>query len=103
MRIDRLLCLLRFVRTRSAANKLVGMGHIRRNGERVTRSSRDIQPGDVLTLPLGNAVRLIEVLSLPDRRGPPREAQACYRELDPGGQNGNSSGKTTARQGNIAP
>ncbi|MBX7513924.1 RNA-binding S4 domain-containing protein [Qipengyuania sp. GH38] len=103
MRIDRLLCLLRFVRTRSAANKLVGEGHIRRNGERVTRSGRDIQPGDVLTLPLGNTVRLIEVLSLPDRRGPPREAQACYRELDPDGQNGNSSGTTTARQGNIAP
>ena len=85
MRIDRLLCHLRFVRTRSAAQELVERGHIRRNGERVTRPSRDIVVGDVLTLPLGNAVHLIEVLHLPTRRGPPREAQACYRELDPGG------------------
>lgn len=85
VRIDRLLCYLRFVRTRSAAHRLVDKGHIRRNGERVTRCSRDIAAGDILTLPLGNAVKLVEILSLPERRGPPREAQACYRELDPHG------------------
>ena len=85
MRIDRLLCQLRFVRTRSAAQRLVEEGHIRRNGERVLRPSRDVEVGDILTLPLGNRVRLIEVLALPERRGPPREAQDCYRELDPGG------------------
>ena len=85
MRIDRLLCHLRFVRTRSAAHRLVEEGHIRRNGERVTRASRDIVQGDVLTLPLGGTVRLVEILALPERRGPPREAQACYRELDPNG------------------
>ena len=85
MRIDRLLCQLRFVRTRGAAQRLVEEGHIRRNGERVLRPSRDIEVGDILTLPLGNRVRLIEVLALPERRGPPREAQDCYRELDPGG------------------
>jgi len=84
VRIDRLLCHLRFVRTRSAAQKLVEEGHIRRNGERVTRGAADIRVGDVLTVPLGNAVRLIEILELPARRGPPREARACYRELDPG-------------------
>lgn len=83
MRIDRLLCHLRFVRTRSAAHRLVEEGHIRRNGERVTRGSRDIAVGDILTLPLGESVRLVEILALPERRGPPREAQACYRELDP--------------------
>lgn len=83
MRIDRLLCHLRFVRTRSAAHRLVEEGHIRRNGERVTRGSRDIAVGDILTLPLGERVRLVEILALPERRGPPREAQACYRELDP--------------------
>ena len=84
MRIDRLLCFLRFTRTRSAARKLIEEGHIRRNGERVRRASRDIEAGDVLTLPIGNHVRLVEVVALPERRGPPREAQECYRELDPG-------------------
>ena len=85
MRIDRLLCYLRFARTRSAAHKMVEEGHIRRNGERVTRPSRDIAPGDILTLPLGNSVKLVEILELPLKRGAPREAQSCYRELDPRG------------------
>ncbi len=79
-----MLCHLRFVRTRSAAQRLVEEGHIRRNGERVTRGSQDIRIGDILTIPLGGLVRLVEILALPDRRGPAREAQACYRELDPG-------------------
>jgi ribosome-associated heat shock protein Hsp15 len=83
LRIDRLLCALRFVRTRSAAHRLVEEGHIRRNGERVTRCAQDVRVGDILTLPLGHRVRLVEILALPERRGPPREAQCCYRELDP--------------------
>jgi ribosome-associated heat shock protein Hsp15 len=84
VRIDRLLCNLRFVRTRSAAQKLVGRGHIRRNGERVMRGAADVRVGDILTVPLGKIVRLVEILALPERRGPPGEARACYRELDPG-------------------
>ena len=83
MRIDRLLCHLRFVRTRSRATALVESGYLRRNGTRVARVSQPVEPGDVLTVPLGSRVALIEILSLPDRRGSPREAQACYRLLDP--------------------
>lgn len=83
MRIDRLLCNLRFVRTRSLAAKLAGTGHLRRNGARVIRSSQEIAIGDVLTIPLRAGVKLIEVLALPEKRGPAREAQDCYRVLDP--------------------
>ena len=53
-----------------------------RNGARITRPSQGIAVGDILTIPLGSAVRLVEVLALPERRGPAREAQACYRALD---------------------
>ena len=52
MRIDRLLCHLRFVRTRSRATALVESGHLRRNGTRVARVSQPVEPGDVLTVPL---------------------------------------------------
>ena len=82
MRIDRLLCNLRFLRTRTLAADLVRAGHLRRNGARVIRPSQEIAIGDVLTLPIGNRVRLIEVLAVPARRGPVQEAQACYRVLD---------------------
>lgn len=82
MRIDRLLCNLRFVRTRSLAASLIQTGHLRRNGIRITKVSQEIAVGDVLTIPLGTTVRLVEVLALPERRGPAREAQACYSALD---------------------
>lgn len=84
MRIDRLLCHLRFARTRSLAANLVRGGHLRRNGIRVTRPSQNVAVGDVLTIPLGPDVRLVEVLALPERRGPAREAEGCYRILEPG-------------------
>lgn len=82
MRIDRLLCTLRFVRTRSMGARLATDGHLRRNGQRVTKASQEISVGDILTIPLGPGVRLVEVLALPEKRGPAREAQACYRMLD---------------------
>ncbi|MBO0750355.1 MAG: RNA-binding S4 domain-containing protein [Porphyrobacter sp.] len=82
MRLDRLLWHLRFARTRSAAQRWIAEGHIRRNGERVTRQDQAIAVGDVLTLPLRSKVLPIEILALPSRRGPAAEARACYRPLD---------------------
>ena len=82
MRIDRALWHLRLARTRTLAQALVATGHLRRNGERVLRASLELRAGDVLTLPGRGGARVIEVLSLPSRRGPPVEARACYRELD---------------------
>jgi ribosome-associated heat shock protein Hsp15 len=86
VRIDRLLWQLRLAKTRTLAQTLVATGHLRRNGARVLRASQDVREGDVLTVPLYAGVRVIEVLALPARRGPPAEAQACYRVLDGGGE-----------------
>ncbi|MDN3646914.1 S4 domain-containing protein [Pontixanthobacter aestiaquae] len=85
MRIDRLLCYLRFVKTRSQAHQLVDEGHIRCNWNRIERDSYAVSVGDILVLPIGNGVRIIEILSIPERRGPPALAQSCYRVLDPQG------------------
>jgi ribosome-associated heat shock protein Hsp15 len=82
MRIDKLLYNLRFAKTRGLAQRWIGEGHIRRNGERVVRQDLAVAAGDVLTLPLTSRVLVIELLSLPSRRGPAPEAQACYRALD---------------------
>ena len=84
MRIDKLLWFLRFAMTRGAAQRLVGEGHIRRNGERVTRLDQPIAIGDVLTIPRGIGVAVIEIAALPGRRGPAAEAQAHYHTLDAG-------------------
>lgn len=99
MRIDRLLCHLRFVKTRALAQTLVETGHMRRNGQRVTRTSQPVAPGDVLTIPIGRTVRVIELLALPARRGPAVEAQACYRALDPEGQTAIAAAQSPASKG----
>jgi len=82
MRIDKLLWFLRFTRSRPLAQAMAEAGHIRVNGRRIDRAHQKIAAGDVLTLPLPSGIRVIEVLSLPVRRGPAPEAQSCYRTLD---------------------
>ncbi|NQX94784.1 MAG: hypothetical protein HRT64_07700 [Erythrobacter sp.] len=37
--------------------------------------------GDVLTLMIGNEIRVVEVVSLPDRRASPALAKTFYRDL----------------------
>ena len=55
---------------------------MRLNGRRIERAHQKVSCGDVLVVPLGPGVRVIEVVSLPARRGPASEAQGCYRLLD---------------------
>lgn len=82
MRLDRLLVYLRFARTRSAACALIESHAVRRNRKPVLRPSETAHIGDVLTLAVGGGLRVVEVLSLPDRRGSPAAAQGHYREID---------------------
>ncbi len=82
MRLDLLLVRLRFAKSRGVAQRWIGEAHMRCNGQRVTSATHAVELGDVLTLPLSRTVRVIEILALPDRRGPAAEARACYRDLD---------------------
>ena len=82
MRIDKVLWFLRFAKSRSIAQAMAATGHIRINGRRVERAHQKVEAGDILTIPLNRGVRVIELLTLPNRRGPAPEAQSCYRVLD---------------------
>jgi ribosome-associated heat shock protein Hsp15 len=91
IRIDRLLVYLRFARTRSAAQALIDTRALRCNRKHVLRGSEQARIGDVLTLALGGDVRVVELVSLPQRRGSPAAARSHYRilggaPLDPEGQ-----------------
>jgi ribosome-associated heat shock protein Hsp15 len=57
-------------------------GYIRINGRRVEKGSAIVSVGDVITLPKGEVVLAIKLLSIPARRGPPAEAQLCYQLLE---------------------
>lgn len=103
MRIDKLLWFLRLAPSRSFAQQWVLGGHIRLNGVHVSKPAAAIALGDVLTLPMRNAVKIIEVVALPTRRGPASEAQGCYRTLDEPRRNPIAAADTNSPDGSRLP
>lgn len=82
IRIDKWLWHARFFKSRSLAADLIQNGRVRVNGQPVNRPSREIRPGDILTFPQGNMIRLIEVAAIGKRRGPATEASTLFTDLD---------------------
>ena len=81
MRIDRFLFFIRLVKSRTLAHGIVEEGRVRIDGRRVIKASEEVRPGAVIALPLRGQVRVIRVLSLPERRGPAVEARGHYEEI----------------------
>ena len=85
-RIDVWLWRARFCKTRALAAKRVAEGEVRvaRSGEQrvVDKPSRNIRPGDVLTLAFGGRNASLRVVGIGDRRGPSAEARELYTLLD---------------------
>ena len=103
MRIDRLLCCLRFAKTRSKAAAIVGAGHIRCNGQRVAQASHPVPVGATLTLPWSKSVRIVKIEQLPERRGSAIDARQCYTELDPAGETELAAIAKTIPEGPLLP
>lgn len=83
LRVDKWLWHARFFKTRSLAAKEASAGHVRVNGERITKPAYQIGAGDVLTFPQARMIRVVRVLELGIRRGPASEAQALYDDMTP--------------------
>ena len=82
-RIDKWLWHARVVRTRTAAAALVTAGNVRVNGERATAASRPVKSGDVVTIALDRAVRIMKVTGFAERRGNADAARLLYEDLTP--------------------
>lgn len=83
IRLDKWLWFARFFKTRGLSAKTVTAGHVRVNSDKTSKASTLIRPGDVLTFPQGNDIRVIRVLATGSRRGPAPEAQLLYEDLSP--------------------
>jgi len=81
IRLDKWLWHARFFKTRSLAAKQVSGGHVRVNGNRVSKPAQAVGPMDVLTFVQGDAVRVVRILAPGTRRGPAPEAQTLYQDL----------------------
>ena len=81
-RLDKWLWCARFMKARSDCARLVAEGLVRINRQVTDKPHARLRPGDVLTLPLRQDVRVVRVLSLASRRGPAPEARMLYEEVD---------------------
>jgi ribosome-associated heat shock protein Hsp15 len=82
-RLDRWMWHARLVKTRPLAAALAASGYVRLNGKRVKAPSRAVHPGDVLTIALPRAVKVLRIVDFAARRGNPTAAQRLYEEIDP--------------------
>lgn len=81
LRLDKWLWRARFFKSRSQAAAFCAEGRLRLNRRHIGRASAALRVGDVLTFPLGDAIRVIRVRALGKRRGPPAEARTLYQDL----------------------
>lgn len=82
-RLDKWLWHARFFKTRSVAQRACEAGKVRINSTRVRKAHHTVKPGDVLTFPQGDKIRVVRVRALAERRGPAREAAELYDVLEP--------------------
>jgi ribosome-associated heat shock protein Hsp15 len=98
MRIDLWLFRIRAYKTRGAAAEAVALHGVRieRDGQvrRSEKASTEIGVGDRVSLAGPAGRRLLQVVALPERRGPATEARACYEVVEPEGSAGERDGLT---------
>lgn len=82
-RLDKWLWCARVLRARSDCAALVAAGGLRINRQPTDKPHARLRVGDVVTLPLRGAVRVLEVRALAQRRGPATEARLLYAEIAP--------------------
>ncbi|MEM8536269.1 MAG: RNA-binding S4 domain-containing protein [Pseudomonadota bacterium] len=83
IRLDKWLWHARFFKSRSLAAGVVSAGKVRVDRQPVSKPSRSVGPGDVLTFVQARETRVVRVLACGERRGPAPEAQALYEDLTP--------------------
>ncbi len=78
-RLDKWLWQVRLFKSRSIATDAVSGGRVKLDGERV-KPAHPVRAGQKVSITLDDRAIELEVLGLPNRRGPAPEAQACYVE-----------------------
>jgi ribosome-associated heat shock protein Hsp15 len=96
-RLDKWVWYARLARTRSGAQRLIAAGRVRLNSARVRSNATPLKPGDVLTVTLPRAVRVLKVRDTGVRRGAASAAAALYEDLSPQLEPGHSPASSFER------
>lgn len=80
-RLDKWLWHARLVKARTSAAALVEAGHVRVNGVRETSPGHAVKAGDVVTVGLDRAVRVLKIIGFAERRRDAASARVLYVDL----------------------
>jgi ribosome-associated heat shock protein Hsp15 len=69
------------MRARTDCAELVAQGSIRINRQPTVKAHAKLRVGDVLTIPAHGMVRVLRVVGLAARRGPPAKARLLYVDV----------------------
>jgi ribosome-associated heat shock protein Hsp15 len=85
MRLDVFLWRARFFKARTSATEAIETAgaRIERGGQvrRIDKPATPVETGDILSFAAPSGQKLVRILSLPARRGPPAEAAQCYEAV----------------------
>ena len=83
IRLDQYLYYIRLFKSRNLASKFIITNRLRISGQVTQKPHRLLSKGDVLTLSLNDKLKIIEVINIPNRRGPYLESLNFYKDLTP--------------------
>ena len=82
MRIDKYLWCTRYYKTRSIATQAIQKGHVTINGQQA-KASRDVLPGDKITVRRDQINYVVRVLDIPDNRVGPKLVDLYRKDETP--------------------
>jgi len=80
MRLDKYLKIARLIKRRTVANEACDVGKVMVNGKEA-KPSKDVKPGDRITLTFGTRQITVEVLDVPEH-APKADARLLYKEIE---------------------
>ncbi len=81
LRLDKWLWHARFFKSRALAAEVATKRRVRLNRAVVSKAHQLVRPGDILTFPQGDRIRVVRVLGLGLRRGPAVDARELYEDI----------------------
>ncbi len=86
LRIDKWCWMTRFYKTRRLATEAIVRGHVFVNGQKV-KPAYTVKLNDIIKLSKSHIDWEVQLVSIPKRRGPAKEAQSMYQETAEGLKN----------------
>ena len=86
LRIDKWCWMTRFYKTRRLATEAITKGHVFVNGQKI-KPAYNVKLNDIIKISKDRIEWEVELVALPKRRGPAKEAQQMYQETTQGLEN----------------